>query len=127
VQLRPALVVLCHELVPAVREKPQDLEVAEPARPGDERAVGIVLVKFLPQVDRGLLDDLLGIVKVGHERQDVAQDLALRGGRQPDETFGLVSLRTGLCHGKSNIHRQESKTDEVLSVCSVYSPPTPPF
>ena len=71
----------------------------ESTGPWGERERRVIPVELPPQVHRGLLEDLMRVVDVGHQRQDVPQDLALPLDEQPDESLGILSRNGGRYHG----------------------------
>ena len=59
----------------------------ESTGPWGERIRRIIPIELPPQVHRGVLEDLVRVVDVGHQHQDVSQDLALR----LDEVAGRIA------------------------------------
>src|SRR3954453_9556866 len=74
--------------------------------------MGGVRIEILPELRGRLLQDLVGIVDVGYDRQDLPQDLALAVDEQPDEEFGVLSRFGGLGHDQSDTLYQEKMVEE---------------
>jgi hypothetical protein len=51
--------------------------------------------KVAPQVDGGILEDLLRVVAVGHQRPDGPQDLALPLDEEAHKSLGIVPRDDG--------------------------------
>ena len=67
----------------------------ESTGPWRERKGRVIPVELPPQVDRGLLEDLMRVVDVGHKPQDIPEDLALPLYEQSNEPFGILSRHGG--------------------------------
>src|SRR3954452_16244278 len=73
-------VELIAEIEPIATARPEkigDFEPGHAERPGREAACGIVLVKLSPESQAGLLEEVVGVVEVAHERINVTEELRL--------------------------------------------------
>lgn len=73
----------------------QDLVPGDAARPGEEGALGIVVVEALPQREADLLVDILGLVPVPHQGEDVGLQPFPVAAEQGDETALAVIIGRG--------------------------------
>src|SRR5262249_60819846 len=55
----------------------RDLEPGHAAGPGDEALRPVELVELVPEDQAGLLEQVVGVVEVAHERVDVTKELGL--------------------------------------------------
>src|SRR5262245_25669625 len=71
----------------------EDLKLGESKGPGQKRFGRVVLSEFAVEGDAGFLENVAGVLFVGHERKDVAEDVFLVPRQQPDQ-----QLRAGVVH-----------------------------
>ena len=67
----------------------QDFKVSERVRPGQERLAGIVVAKLATECDAGFLEHVAGVIRVRHQRKDIAEHLILMLAQKPHQQFRL--------------------------------------
>ena len=71
---------------PVANDVPRDA-----TRPAGKVLLRGKLPRLIPEDQAGFLEDIVGIVRVGHDREDVAVDLSLRLDEEGSE-FAVIAL-----------------------------------